>query len=195
MIIMDGVKILLDGVSKSLYPYIGTPDEIVKEIKTDLPDILAFTHMHEDHYDSSFAEYYKNTTKRPVYSPENVSSVETNSVKLEMINTRHIGKSNVPHISFLITGSRNVWFMGDASPLALKEFNNMPKPDVLIAPYSFANTSSGWRAAKETGAEKIIILHLPDKADDEYGIWNAVAETTGDDMHLIIPDIGQTITI
>ena len=192
---MDGVKILFDGVSKALYPYNGTPDEIRRELEGDLPDILAFTHMHDDHYDASFTEHYKKMTKRAVYSPENVYSVETNAIKLEMIETRHIGKSDVPHVSYFLEGSKCVWFMGDASPTALKKFENMKKPDVLIAPYSFANTSLGWQVANETGAEKIVILHLPDKANDEYDIWNMVFETAGNDMRLIIPNIGQTISI
>lgn len=195
LLIMDNVKILLDGVCKAFSPYLGTPDEIRQELESNLPDILAFTHTHADHYDALYEEHYKKMTKKAVYSPQKVCSCEEYTVKFKMIETRHIGKSDVPHVSYVFEGSKCVWFMGDVSPLSLKEFKDLKKPDVLIAPYSFANTVSGWRAVNEIGAEKIIILHLPDKAEDEYGLWDAVLKTAGNDTRLIIPDIGERILI
>ena len=53
---LDGVKLLLDGFCKSVGPYMATPNKIREELLLDPPDLLAFTHEHEDHCDGAAAE-------------------------------------------------------------------------------------------------------------------------------------------
>ena len=81
------------------------------------------------------------------------------------VETRHLGKTepNLSHHSFVIEGSRCIWFMGDASPMQMKKMKVFPKPDVLIAPYAYANTPSAWEMTKAVGATTVVLLHLPEK--------------------------------
>lgn len=191
---MDGVSILLDGVSGELHPYFGTPDDIRKKLTEQLPDMLAFTHTHRDHYDEDYAIHHQKTTQKSYYGPECVNPVLVGGVKIQAISTRHIGKNDVPHVSFIINGSKTVWFMGDAAPAALKEMKEMPKPNVIFVPFAYGLTPSAWRDTKETGAKSIVFLHLPDSECDELGIWDTLIKNTAD-THVLIPDIGHTIII
>ena len=191
---IDEVSILLDGVAKTFSPYLGTPDAIRQKLIEYCPDIVAHTHKHDDHYDKEYAEYYTRTAKRPVFLPEGEGIVDKNGVKLQRVHTRHIGKTDVPHVSYVITGSKIVWFMGDATPASLKEMEKMPHPDVLFVPFAYGLTSSAWRDTKEIGAKNIVFLHLPDPKNDEHGIWEIVKSNTRDSS-VIIPDIGKTIVI
>ena len=85
--------------------------------------------------------------------------------------------------------------MGDASPSELKKLSGERKPDILIAPYAYANTASSWSRSLSIGAEKIIILHLPDEKKDEYGIRNAVKDTVKDDTRCSVLNIGERIKL
>lgn len=192
---MDGKTILLDGVCRELSPYLGTPDLIREELNQHFPDIVAFTHKHKDHCDESYAKAYETLTLRPVYGPEFSILGEAQGVQLETVKTRHIGKPDVPHTSFVITGSKCVWFMGDASPLVLKSFCGFPTPDAIIVPYAYAISDSAWKATKNTGAKSVVLLHLPLPENDPYRLWDAVKATTQNDSVLIIPQIGQIIEI
>ena len=62
LLTIDQTRILLDGVCEALYPYIGTPNDIRDELIENMPDILAFTHRHKDHYDDSYAQIYRKKT-------------------------------------------------------------------------------------------------------------------------------------
>lgn len=191
---MDGTSLLLDGVCEPLSPYLGTPKAIRDRLTEALPDVVAFTHKHVDHYDASYAQYYKEKTLRSFYGPESLPIIALrNGIYVFLEKTRHIGKTDIPHVSIVVEGSTCVWFMGDASPLMLKKLDGYPKPDVLIAPFAYATTPSAWRKAKETGAKKILLLHMPPKAEDREGLWNMVKETTGEDERLLIPEMGQEI--
>lgn len=192
---LDGVSILLDGVCRELSPYLGTPDVIRNELVANFPDVLAFTHKHEDHYDETYAELYKKDTLRSVYGPELSHFIEVGSVKIHAVPTRHIGKSYIPHVSFIINGSKCVWFMGDASPLVVKKFDNIPAPDVLFVPYAYVNTNTAWQITKSIGGKHIVILHLPKRENDIYRLWEAVESTVGitDNIHIL--DIGESIVL
>lgn len=192
---LDGVSLLLDGVCKAVHTYMGTPDAIRQTLTEQVPDVLAFTHKHLDHYDSIYAAGYEKRTQRPVYGPERPCEIEVGRVKLQSIATRHIGRVDVPHVSFIIAGSKTVWFMGDASPITLKGWKHLPKPDVLIASFAYALTQPAWQTTKEIGAKEIILLHLPDPGRDVCGLWDAVKKTTHQEPALKIPEIGQTLTI
>ena len=86
--------------------------------------------------------------------------------------------------------------MGDASPLQIRKWTQLPKPQVVIAPYAYA-TGNAWQLCKELGAETVVLLHLPEKTNDPYGLWDAVAQTVGQDTNpkLLIPQMGETISI
>ena len=192
---MDGVSILLDGVCRELSPYLGTPDVIRNELVAIFPDVLAFTHMHEDHYDETYAELYEKDTLRSVYGPELSRFIEVGDVRIQAVPTRHIGKSYIPHVSFIINGSKCVWFMGDSSPLVVKKFDNIPSPDVLIVPYAYVNTNTAWQITKSIGVKHIVILHMPKRENDIYRLWEAVESTVGITDNIHIPDIGESIVL
>ena len=46
---LDGVSILLDGLSDRIEPYVETPAAMAKALQKDPPDLLVFTHNHGDH--------------------------------------------------------------------------------------------------------------------------------------------------
>ena len=189
---MDGKRILLDGVCAPFHPYLGTPDALRHSLEREMPDVLAFTHEHPDHRDPSYVTLYKEKTLRSVYGPESLPFYALeNGIEMLLFTTRHIGKSDVDHVSYVIKGNRTVWFMGDASPLSLRTMSNAPKPDLLIVPFAFAITPSAWRMTKETGAGHILLLHMPPEEDDGNGLWNAVRETVGEDDLLFTLELGE----
>ena len=193
---MDGKRILLDGVCAPLPPYLGTPSALREALEKDMPDVLAFTHEHLDHYDPPYVKRYKEKTLRSVYGPESLPFYDLGGgVEMQLLATRHIGKTDIPHVSYVIRGSRTVWFMGDATPLAFRKLSGAPKPDVLIVPFACAITPSAWRATKETGAASILLLHMPTKENDPNGLWEAVRNTVGEDPSLLTPNVGETIIL
>ena len=191
LLCIDGISVLLDGVCRELPPYLGTPDSVREELENNFPDVVAFTHRHEDHFDESYAENYETLALRSVIGPESSISGGVSNLKIVSVPTRHIGKTDVPHTSFVIEGSECVWFMGDASPLELKNFSDFHKPDVIVVPYAYAISASAWKSTKNTGAKTIVLLHLPLKENDPYGLWQAVEEVTQNDACLKILQIGQ----
>ena len=193
---LDGKSILLDGVCQTLPPYQGTPTEIKNFLLENTPDVVAFTHEHLDHYDASYVKLYKEKTLRSVYGPESLNFYEVgNGVKMFLVPTRHIGKTDVEHVSYVIKGSSTIYFMGDATPLALKKMQEYATPDVLIVPFAFTITKSAWRATKEMGAKRVILLHMPSKEDDREGLYNMLNDTVGEDSLLTILNIGEKITL
>ncbi len=191
---IDGISVLLDGVCEELPPYLGTPPSVRQMLTADFPDVVAFTHQHADHYDAAYANDYTSRTRRPVYGPA-WTCFEQDGVRLQAIPTRHIGKADVPHVSFVLTGSRCVWFVGDASPLVWRDIDDLPTPDVLIVPYAYAITDAAWKTTRALGAQDVVLLHLPSRDDDPYGLWDAVEATTQNDSRLQIPAIGETIVL
>lgn len=191
----DGISILIDGVCKRVEQYLPTPDYIRKELRDKLPDIALFTHKHDDHYDEGYAAICKETTLRPENGSEVFFSEKRGKVKIQSVTTRHIGKTDISHVSFIIEGEKCIWFMGDASPMCLKNMENLPSPDVFIAPFAYANTETAWKMTKSKGAKDIIILHLPEKNNDPYGLWDMVEETTNNDSSVYIPKMGETVIL
>ena len=192
LIEMDGKRILLDGICEPLPPYLGTPPVLREALTREMPDVLAFTHEHPDHYDLNYTKIYKEKTLRSVYGPESLPFYELgDGIEMTLVKTRHIGKTDIPHVSYVITGSKTVWFMGDASPISLKKMAEFKKPDLLIVPFAYAVTPSGWRMTKEMGAWKILLVHMPQKEDDREDLWNMVRNTVGDDDSLVILEMGK----
>ena len=184
---LSGTKVLLDGVSPAYGPYLGTPENIRRTLLQEPADALAFTHHHPDHYDREFAEAFAAQTHRPILEP--VGQVfQLGQLTVTAEESRHIGAAgkNTPHVSYFIEGDRQVWFLGDASPL---QFRDRQMPDVLIVPFAYAATPAAWNMAKH--ARHVILLHMPRKDQDEFGIWAAVEKTTAGAENLYIPEMGE----
>lgn len=202
LLTLDGKRILMDGVCREVKPYPATPPDIKEDLLKCLPDALVVTHRHKDHYDAPFVSEYVQKAAGPVLGPADIpfctaETVNVGSVKIIPVVSRHIGKTEpLGHMSFILEGSKCVWFLGDASPLLWKDRTDLPRPDVIIAPYAYA-IGSGWNICKKLGAADVVLLHLPPRAEDPYGLWQAVEDTTanGDGPNLHIPAMGETTTL
>ena len=194
---MDGVSILLDGLCDGIDIYSPTPPAIAASLLADPPDVLAFTHNHPDHYSEALLLPYRKQNLRPILGPEYLpeQTMRVGEVTITPVPSRHIGKAEpgLAHHSFVIQGSQCVWFMGDAAPLQWKDRSDLPKPDVLIGPFAYANTKSAWEFTCSL-AEKVVLLHLPEKNNDPYGLWKAVESTTNGAANLYIPQIREWVT-
>lgn len=185
---LDGVTILLDGVCREVKPYLATPSRQRENLASNWPDAVAFTHAHKDHYDPGFAAAYTRQTGGVIFGPVGLPGVQTTQdpgkvgdVTVVPVKSRHIGAAGktTPHCSFILSGSRCVWFLGDASPLQWEGRDDLPKPDVLIVPYAYAITPSAWRTAKALCNKTILLVHMPLQEYDPNGLWNLVTTVTG----------------
>ena len=208
---LDGVSILMDGACREVKPYPATPPEVRAELMEALPDAVAFTHAHKDHYDPGFAAHVlqKNgVILGPTDCHGSMKPVTVGSVRITPVPSRHIGGAgkSTPHASFVIEGSSCVWFTGDAAPTQWRRYS-LPEPDVLIVPYAYCNTPAAWAATQSLGARAVVLVHMPARKDDTLGLWNAVRTTTGigdkDRMDpcsalrtaLYLPDMNETLII
>ncbi len=190
---IDGVSILLDGICGEVSPYLATPNEIRKELYATLPDAVAFTHTHNDHYDRDFALFFEKNTNKEVLLPEKSKEIRVGSVKIQSVKSRHIGRNDIEHISFVLIGSKCVWFMGDATPITIKGMENFPKPDVLLVPFAFLSSKSAFEITKSLCADEIVLLHLPDAEKDDYKIRETVKGFITDEQNIHILEIGETL--
>ena len=195
---LDGVSILLDGVCREVEPYPATPPEERNRLLTELPDAVAFTHAHKDHYDPAYTAEYIRQTGRAVFAPEGIrggtlEAASVGTVAVTPVRCRHIGAAgkDTPHAGFVITGTKCIWFTGDSSPSAWKGREDLPKPDVLIVPYAYCNTPNSWAFTKSLKA-RVILLHMPNRERDTVGLWTAVENTLGSDP-VRIPEVSETI--
>lgn len=204
---LDGVTILLDGVCREVKPYPATPPEIKSELMDNLPDVIAFSHAHKDHYDPGFAAIalQKNgVILGPDQCRGSMESLTVGKVRITPISSRHIGAAgkDTPHVSFVIEGSKCIWFTGDASPTQWRQVD-LPKPDVMIVPYAYCTTPSAWLTTQSYGAQTIILVHMPFPEGDSTGLWSAVRTTVGIDdcvaiprkPKLFIPNMNETVMI
>ena len=168
---LDGVSILLDGLADRVEGYLPTPEHIAMALLDNPPDALVYTHNHPDHCSEALLLTYRKQNLRPIYGPESLhtGSIQVGEVTVTPVESRHIGKTEpgLSHHSLIIKGSKCVWFMGDAAPLQWKDRMDLPKADVLIAPFAYANTKTAWALACEL-AEKIVLIHLPERSNDPY---------------------------
>ncbi len=193
LIELDNISILLDGVAEEFPPYEGTPIAVREELLADFPDIVAFTHAHKDHCDMDFCKRYSQDTGRRVYNADDTIMENIGGVEILSVCTRHIGRADINHVSYVINGSKTLWFMGDASPIELKKFIGFPSPDVIVVPYAYTITESAWRSTIEVGADNIILLHLPLRENDIHNLRSMTEDVTKGDKRLSIPEMGQII--
>ena len=197
---LDGKTILLDGVCREVKPYPATPPELKAELTDAWPDVVAFTHIHKDHYDPAYAAAYAGRTGRVILGPAQLKgSMETvtlDGITVTPVPCRHIGAAGreVEHCGFVVKGSQCVWFTGDSTPTAWKN-KDLPKPDVLVVPYAYVNTPASWALTQTFGAKKIVLLHMPPCEKDEIGLWQAVEDAVGDMTLLEIPKMEEIIKI
>ena len=197
---LDGKQLLLDGVCSEVKPYLATPEQLRQQLLDTALDVVAFTHAHRDHYDPVFVSEYLQKAAGPILGPADIpftSSTEqtVGNVKVMPIPSRHLGKADeVQHVSYIIRGSHCVWFLGDASPLQWKGRQDLPKPDVLIAPFAYA-TCGGWDITCRLDPRAFVLVHLPRQEEDPHGLWQqvkrAVRRQNGPSVY--IPDLDQRI--
>lgn len=200
---LDGVSILLDGLCGQVGPYLATPAAVQEQLLKEPAHLLAFTHGHLDHYSEALVSTYRKQTLRPILGPENLPYVtdskpmSVGGVKITPVPSRHIGKvdKNLRHYSFLIEGSKRIWFPGDASPLQWQGREDIPKPDVIIGPYAWCLTESAWRATCAL-TKDFVLLHMPERNNDPALLWPAVEAVTKKEhsvLHLL--EIGHTLNL
>jgi len=195
---LDGVTILMDGVCREVKPYPATPSGLKAKLLEDLPEIIAFTHAHKDHYDPGFAAVVTQTN-RVIFGPStchgDMEAGERRGVKIIPIQTRHLGAAgkDTPHASFLIEGSKNILFTGDAAPTQWRQ-KKLPHIDVLIVPYAYCNTLPAWELTKSLGAKTVVLVHMPEENEQTRDYYDPVRQTVGNDC-LYMPAMEQTIEI
>lgn len=199
---LDGMTVLLDGVCREVKPYPATPEEERKHLLESCPDILAFSHTHTDHCDPAFAAAWQRQTGRVILCPGEIPECRTankifhrRGITLMPVESRHIGKAEpgLRHSSFVVQGSRCLWFLGDASPLQWKGRRELPRPEVLICPYAYATTPAAWEITCSLGAKEILVLHLPDRGTDPYGLWEQLEATAGQGVRTL--RMGETVVL
>lgn len=193
LIEIEGVKLLIDGVSGEVFPYLETPENIKTRLLDIKPDAFLYTHTHSDHFDLEFVQKYKNLSCGPIFGPQDIDALSVGCLDIKSVPTRHIGKNDVSHVSFVIKGEKTVWFMGDASPSCLKSMDG--NPDVIVAPFAYVNTISSLKMTLDTGADHLIVLHLPDAGNDPYGLNSAVFQNIAENDRVTVLDMEQKIII
>ena len=197
---MDGVSILLDGLVDRVEGYLPTPAAMADQLLADMPDALVFTHYHPDHCSEALLLPYRKQNLRPIYGPESLyrGVIRVGDVTITPVESRHIGKTEpgLQHVSYILQGSKCIWFFGDAAPLQWQKHTDLPRPDVLIAPFAYANTKAAWDFTCSL-AKNVVLLHLPERTKDPYGLWESVDAATAQNtsVNLWIPQMGETIVI
>jgi L-ascorbate metabolism protein UlaG (beta-lactamase superfamily) len=192
LLTLDNREILLDGVCREVKPYLATPPAEKEKLSRRWPDVVAFTHAHEDHFDEAYALAYSRATGREVV----MGKCAVGQVTITPVPTRHMGRwgTTTPHQSFVIRGSQSVWFLGDSSPTELKKLADFPKPDVLILPYPYVSTPASRKMVEALLPCKIVLLHMPLPENDPDQIWQSVAEGMEYlKMYLYVPKLGETL--
>ena len=202
---LDDTTILLDGVCREVKPYLATPLHRREALRKNWPDAVAFTHMHKDHYDPDYAAEFSKCTGGVIFGPAQLGRVATTretarigNITVKPVKSRHIGAAGkeTEHYSYILQGSKCVFFTGDASPSQWSAAD-LPEIDVLIAPYAYAITQAGWRAAKALCDRTIILVHMPEKDCDPDGLWDLVLGVAGmpDNATFLIPALEEYIEI
>ena len=199
---LDGIRILLDGFCDGIGPYLATPASVREELLNDVPDLLAFTHNHPDHFSEALVSQYRKQTLRPILGPENLpfgttsKGVAVGGVSIQPVKSRHIGKEylHVPHVSYAVMGSKTVWFLGDATPS--QWLDTKERADVAIVPFAYALSKSAWKMTCGL-ADRVVLVHMPLRENDPDGLWPQVENVVrnANPGKLYIPAIGETVVL
>ena len=190
LLTLDDAKILLDGVCREVSPYPATPLKIKEELISNPPDVLLFTHNHADHFDPDYCQ----DVDKPLLTCPNTMAV--GKVKITSVFTRHMGHygKTTPHQSFVVEGSKCVWFLGDASPTELRKLAEFPKPDILMIPYPYVSTPAALKMVEVLLPCKIVLLHMPFPDNDPEKIWQTVQDGMEHlKAYLYVPKLGETL--
>ncbi len=208
---LDGVSILLDGVSEQNGDYLPTPPALRDSLAGKSFDLIAFTHSHPDHFSPDFIRRYGGTRKMPpLLGPRTVASalgefpvldgpVRVGDVEITPVPSRHMGdaKRHIAHWSFLIQGSRRVWFLGDATPTQWRGREELPPPDILLAPFPYAGTDAAWKLTAALSPRAVVLLHLPLPEADSAGLCPPVRAVAAShpEANILIPRMGETVIL
>lgn len=208
LVTLDGVLLLLDGVCQGYSLYLAPPPAMIEELEACPPDALAFTHGHPDHFEAGFATRFYEKTRRPVLGTEGVAqqlpgvpvtlgAAEAGGVRVTPIPSRHLGAEwrNYPHVSYLLEGTRSIFYVGDATPACWKDSVFQLQPDVLIAPYPYVTTRLGRQVVERFAPKILVVVHMPATDNDPSGIWPMVqlGITVCRDTPVYVPDIGGKV--
>ena len=208
LVALDSVILLLDGVCQGYSLYLAPPPAIIQELEHHPPDALAFTHSHPDHFEAGFAARFYEKTHRPILGTAGVAEllpgvpVEQGSaviggVRVTPVPSRHLGAEwrNYPHVSYLLEGSKRIFYVGDATPACWKDAVFQLQPDVLIAPYPYVTTRIGWQSVERFAPKALVVVHMTAKDNDPDGIWPMVQRgiDTHRDIPVYVPDLGEKV--
>lgn len=204
---LDGVRILLDGVSLPDNGYLVTPPDMMGWLVRRSVSVAASTHGHADHFDPDFLRRLRNAI---LLGPEEVSDalpdrivleddIRIRQVKISPVLSHHHGFSDgdPAHLSYIIQGaSLCVWFLGDADPAQWPGYQaDLPSPDVLIAPFAYSLTEASWDAVSHLHPHLLILTHLPYRAMDPNGYWPAAEAMLAahPEQTSVIPALGAQV--
>lgn len=197
---VDGKQIGIDCLCKdSSKLYQDTSPQIREELK---PDILIFTHEHEDHFCVEYVEEaWERNPNLQIYSTqraieqlklENIASTNVKQVdegditqidnfRIEFLETIHEGEqyAYIPNLTLLIKlEDKHLVVTGDAMPckeLFEKISAWSPHIDWLFAPFPYVGLRSTRKLMKEhLDIKNIFVVHQPRKEAD---VQNWVANT------------------
>lgn len=197
---VDGRQIGIDCLCKdSSKLYQDTPPQIREALK---PDILIFTHEHEDHFCADYVkEAWEKNPNLHIYSTKRVTECLTqinipisnlnqvqdgtvlrgDGMQIEFIETVHEGEqyADVQNLTLLIkNGNKHLVITGDAMPCKelFKRISEWSSHiDWLFAPFPYVGLRSTRKLLCEyLNIKNIFVLHQPRKEAD---IQNWVANT------------------
>ena len=208
LLTLDGIRILLDGVSGAVGDYLPTPGPVEAELLETELDLIAFTHAHADHFSPDFVRRYGRRRTVPLLGPVSAALPECSvmdgetrvgPVRVTPVPSRHMGdaRREIVHWSFILSGSRCVWFLGDATPTQWRARTDLPHPDVLIAPFPYGGTEAAWRIVEVLSPEAVVLVHLPHPERDSAALWPPVRQTVAchPERTVLIPAIGETVAL
>lgn len=210
LLTLDNVSILLDGVCRVYSPYLAPPPAVLGELAACPPDALVYSHAHPDHFETGFAADFWQRTGRPILGTEGVAEslpgipVEQGTaviggVRVTPVRSRHLGVEwrTYPHVSYLLEGSKRVFFIGDATPACWKDGVSRLQPDVLIAPFPYVTTRLGWQSVERFAPKALVVVHMPGEDRDPDNTWPAVRTALEQQkgIPVWIPGLGETICL
>ncbi len=203
---LDGVQVLLDGVSTPDNGYVVTPPDMMGWLVHRSISVAASSHSHPDHFAPEFLRRLSNVI---LLGPEDVAQalperivledeIRIRRVKVLPVASPHQGADpGVPHLNYIIQGiGLCIWFMGDADPFQWPDAEiGLPLPDVLIAPFAFSGSEEAWGAVARLAPQLLILTHLPYRTMDPEHHWAAAEAILAahPEQRSVIPVLGAQV--